>query len=149
MSTLEHTSGSLRAPDDDTDDLIVSVVIPCLNEAENIEACVKSALEALATSGILGEVLVADNASEDGSAELAEAAGARVIHEPRRGYGSAYLAGFRAAHGRYIVMADAALPYDFGETHRFVDQRALGADLVVGNRMVRIRPGAMPPLHRY
>src|SRR5689334_1215872 len=148
MSTLEHTSGTgFRTSDEDMDELIVSVVIPCLNEAENIEACVKSALEALQTSGIRGEVLVADNASEDGSAELAEAAGARVIHEPRRGYGSAYLAGFRAARGRYIVMADADLTYDFAEIPRFVEQLDAGAELGVGDRMDNIHPGAMPWPH--
>src|SRR3954470_24660204 len=147
MSTLQHTGGA-PARDEETDELIVSVVIPCLNEAENIEACVKSALEALETSGIAGEVLVADNASEDGSAELAEAAGARVIHEPRRGYGSAYLAGFRAARGRYIVMADADLTYDFAEIPRFVEHLEAGADLVMGDRMDQIQPGAMPWLHR-
>src|SRR4051794_2859258 len=149
MSTLEHTSGSLRAPDDDTDELIVSVVIPCLNEAENIEACVTAALEALKTSGIPGEVLVADNASEDGSAELATAAGARVVVEPRRGYGSAYLAGFAAARGRYIVMGDADLTYDFAEIPRFVEKLEDGAELVMGDRMDNIHPGAMPWLHRY
>jgi hypothetical protein len=148
MSTLQHTGGA-PARDEETDELIVSVVIPCLNEAENIEACVKSALEALETSGIAGEVLVADNASEDGSAELAEAAGARVIHEPRRGYGSAYLAGFRAARGRYIVMADADLTYDFAEIPRFVEHLDAGSDLVMGDRMDQIQPGAMPWLHRY
>src|SRR4051812_16328902 len=93
----------------------VSVVIPCLNEAENIEACVKRAFDALRDAGIPGEVVVADNASEDGSPELAAAAGARVVHEPRRGYGSAYLAGFDAARGDYIVMADADMTYDFNE----------------------------------
>jgi glycosyltransferase involved in cell wall biosynthesis len=150
MSTLEHTGGAdLRARDEDADELIVSVVIPCLNEAENIEACVKSALEALQTSGISGEVVVADNASEDGSAELAAAAGARVINEPRRGYGSAYLAGFRGARGRYIVMADADLTYDFAEIPRFVEHLDAGADLVMGDRMDQIQPGAMPWLHRY
>jgi hypothetical protein len=148
MSTLQHTGGA-PARDEETDELIVSVVIPCLNEAENIEACVKSALEALETSGIAGEVLVADNASEDGSAELAEAAGARVIHEPRRGYGSAYLAGFRAARGRYIVMADADLTYAFAEIPRFVEHLDAGSDLVMGDRMDQIQPGAMPWLHRY
>src|SRR3954451_25195700 len=98
MSTLQHTGGA-PARDEETDELIVSVVIPCLNEAENIEACVKSALETLETSGITGKVLVADNAAEDGATKPAEAAGARVIHEPRRGYGSAYLSLFRAACG--------------------------------------------------
>jgi glycosyltransferase involved in cell wall biosynthesis len=131
------------------DELVVSVVIPCLNEQENIERCVTSALEALKEAGIRGEVVVADNASEDLSAELATAAGARVVHEPRRGYGSAYLAGFAAARGRYIVMGDADLTYDFHEIPRFVEKLDDGAELVMGDRMDNIHPGAMPWLHRY
>ena len=128
---------------------LVSVVIPCLNEAENIEACVRAALATIAKHDLDGEVVVADNDSEDGSAELAAGAGARVIVEPRRGYGSAYLAGFAAARGRYIVMADADLTYDFEEIPRFVEHLEAGADLVMGDRMDRIQPGAMPWLHRY
>jgi glycosyltransferase involved in cell wall biosynthesis len=131
------------------DDLIVTVVIPCLNEEQNIEQCVGIALEVLERTGIKGEVVVADNDSEDRSAELASAAGARVIHEPRRGYGSAYLAGFAAARGRYIVMADADLTYDFNEIPRFVEHLESGSDLVMGDRMDNIQPGAMPWLHRY
>jgi glycosyltransferase involved in cell wall biosynthesis len=149
MSTLQHTSGPHSRADHETDELVVSVVIPCLNEAENIEQCVQSALEALTRSGLSGEVVVADNASEDDSAALAEAAGARVVHEPRRGYGSAYLAGFQAARGRYIVMGDADLTYDFGEIPKFVEHLEAGADLVMGDRMDSIQPGAMPWLHRY
>jgi glycosyltransferase involved in cell wall biosynthesis len=132
-----------------TSEPLVSVVIPCLNEEGNIERCVALALEVLQESGLSGEVVVADNASEDNSAELAAAAGARVIHEPRRGYGSAYLAGFDAARGRYIVMADADLTYDFREIPRFVEQLEAGAELVMGDRMDNIHPGAMPWLHRY
>jgi hypothetical protein len=128
---------------------VVSVVIPCLNEAENIEQCVAVALEAMAGAGIAGEVLVADNASEDGSAELAERAGARVVHEPVRGYGSAYLAGFAAARGEYIVMADADLTYDFNEIPRFLAALEEGGDMVIGDRMGNIHPGAMPWHHRY
>jgi glycosyltransferase involved in cell wall biosynthesis len=128
---------------------LVSVVIPCLNEEANIERCVREALDALASSGLSGEVLVVDNASEDRSAELAAAAGARVIREARRGYGSAYLAGFAAARGSYIVMADADLTYDFGEIPTFVAKLNDGAQLVMGNRMDNIKPGAMPWLHRY
>ena len=109
----------------------------------------RAALDALTTSGIPGEVVVADNASEDRSAELAAAAGARVVHEPRRGYGSAYLAGFAAARGRYIVMGDADLTYDFHEIPRFVEKLDEGAELVMGDRMDNIHPGAMPWLHRY
>jgi glycosyltransferase involved in cell wall biosynthesis len=131
------------------DQIVVSVVIPCLNEEENIEACVGAALEAMREAGIAGEVVVADNASEDRSAELAAAAGARVVHEPRRGYGSAYLAGFAAARGRYIVMGDADLTYDFREIPRFVEKLEDGAELVMGDRMDNIHPGAMPWLHRY
>jgi glycosyltransferase involved in cell wall biosynthesis len=98
---------------------------------------------------IEGEVIVADNASDDNSAQLAEAAGARVVEERRRGYGSAYLAGFSAARGEYIVMADADLTYDFEDIPRFVSELAAGGDLVMGDRMDNIHPGAMPWLHRY
>jgi glycosyltransferase involved in cell wall biosynthesis len=131
------------------DEPLVSVVIPCLNEAESIEACVRSALQVLDEDGMRGEVVVADNDSEDGSGALAEAAGARVVHEARRGYGSAYLAGFAAARGRYIVTADADQTYDFAEIPHFVAQLEEGADMVIGNRMNNILPGAMPWLHRY
>ncbi|HUN79057.1 MAG TPA: glycosyltransferase family 2 protein [Solirubrobacteraceae bacterium] len=128
---------------------LLSVVIPCLNEAENIERCVRSARQALELAGIDGEVVVADNDSHDGSAELAEGAGARVVRQPIRGYGSAYLAGFAAARGEFIVMADADLTYDFGEIPRFLAELEAGADLVMGDRMQNIRPGAMPWHHRY
>jgi glycosyltransferase involved in cell wall biosynthesis len=149
MSTIQPTTPPLAEALPSEDDLIVSVVIPCLNEEDNIESCVRRALEAMAAAGIPGEVVVADNASEDRSAELARAAGARVVTEPRRGYGSAYLAGFAAARGRYLVMADADLTYDFAEIPRFVEQLDAGAELVMGDRMDNIHPGAMPWLHRY
>jgi glycosyltransferase involved in cell wall biosynthesis len=128
---------------------LVSVVIPCLNEAENIEQCVVTALGAMAGAGIAGEVIVADNGSVDGSAAIAELAGARVVHEPVRGYGSAYLAGFAAARGAYIVMADADLTYDFNEIPRFLATLEAGADMIIGDRMQNIQPGAMPWHHRY
>ena len=147
MSTIE--TPAKRSPDDAVQTPLVSVVIPCLNEAENIEECVRRAREAMERNGIPGEVIVADNDSEDGSAELAAAAGARVVHEPRRGYGSAYLAGFAAARGEYIVMGDADLTYDFNEIPRFVAELDKGAQLVMGDRMDNIHPGAMPWLHRY
>jgi glycosyltransferase involved in cell wall biosynthesis len=149
MSTAEQTRIAAPAPGAASPTPLVSVVIPCLNEAENIEACVAAALEVLQRSGLNGEVVVADNASEDGSAELAAAAGARVVHEARRGYGSAYLAGFAAARGDYIVMADADLTYDFREIPRFVRALQGGAEMVIGDRMGNIQPGAMPWLHRY
>src|ERR1700689_3036345 len=128
---------------------LLSVIIPCLNEAENIELCVKAAWSAIELAGIAGEVIVSDNGSEDGSAELAAAAGALVVHEPRRGYGSAYIAGFAAARGTYIVMADADLTYDFNEIPSFLHELQAGADMVIGDRMQNIPPGAMPWLHRY
>ena len=127
----------------------VSVVIPCLNEAENIEECVRRSLAALAAAGIAGEVVVADNDSTDGSADLAVAAGARVVHERRRGYGSAYLAGFGAARGEYIVMLDADMTYPFDDIPKFVDALRDGAQLVMGDRMDNIQPGAMHWMHRY
>jgi glycosyltransferase involved in cell wall biosynthesis len=147
VSTIEQ---STSAPgQDEVTEPLVSVVIPCLNEEENIEACVAAALDALRDAGLSGEVVVADNASEDRSAELATAAGARVIHEPRRGYGSAYLAGFAAARGKYIVMGDADLTYDFNEIPNFVRELEDGAQLVMGDRMDNIQPGAMHWLNRY
>jgi glycosyltransferase involved in cell wall biosynthesis len=149
MSTVERTRPILPEGAKGARPLLVSVVIPCLNEADNIERCVSAARHALDQNQIDGEVLVVDNASEDDSARLAEEAGARVILERRRGYGSAYLAGFAAANGRYIVMADADLTYDFNEIPRFVAALDEGAELVMGDRMDNIHPGAMPWLHRY
>jgi glycosyltransferase involved in cell wall biosynthesis len=149
LSTLQPSTPPLALAADVDERLDVTVVIPCLNEEDNIEACVQRAHEVMTERGIRGEVVVADNASEDHSAELAAAAGARVVREPRRGYGSAYLAGFAAARGRYIVMADADLTYDFGDIPRFVEQLDAGAELVMGDRMDNIHPGAMPWLHRY
>ena len=127
----------------------LSIVIPCLNEAESIEIVVRKALETMAASGIEGDVIVADNGSTDRSAELAREAGARVVSEPRRGYGSAYRAGFDAARGTYVLMGDADDNYDFAEIPRFLAGLRDGADMVIGNRMADIRPGAMPWLHRY
>ena len=126
----------------------VSVVIPCLDEAETIAECVARARAVLDGSGLAGEVIVVDNGSTDGSGALARAAGALVVEEPRRGYGSAYLAGLAVAKGEYIVMVDADLTYDFREIPRFVQQLEDGAQLVVGNRMGSIAPGAMPWLSR-
>jgi glycosyltransferase involved in cell wall biosynthesis len=149
MSSTQATNLPSRSAPDTGHEPLVSVVIPCLNEAENIERCVALARQGLDAGGFRGEVIVVDNASEDDSAELARAAGATVVQERRRGYGSAYLAGFSAARGRYIVMADADLTYDFNEIPRFVRELEEGADFVVGDRMDNIHPGAMPWLHRY
>lgn len=130
------------------DVVLVSVVIPCLNEAESIAQCVAAAHRVLDDHDLDGEVLVVDNGSDDGSAALAQLAGARVVEEPRRGYGSAYLAGFSEARGDYIVMIDADLTYDFEEIPRFVRELEAGAELVMGNRMQAVQPGAMPLLSR-
>lgn len=129
---------------------LVSVVMPCLNEAETVARCVAEARAALAKSGLAGEVLVADNGSTDGSQALAAAAGARVVDVPGRGYGAALEGGFAAARGTYVVMGDADLSYDFGAVPDFVKALEAGADLVMGSRFAgRIEDGAMPPLHRW
>ncbi|CAJ63696.1 putative dolichol-p-glucose synthetase; glycosyltransferase [Frankia alni ACN14a] len=129
----------------------VSVVMPCLNEEDSVGVCVRKALAGLAAAGAVGEVVVVDNGSTDRSAELAEEAGARVVHETRRGYGNAYLAGFAAARGRLIVMGDADDSYDFSDlTALLAPLRAGRADYVLGSRFAgKILPGAMPWLHRY
>ncbi len=129
--------------------LDVSVVIPCLNEAGSIANCVLAARNALADGHYDGEVVVVDNGSTDGSGALATAAGARVIDEPRRGYGNAYLTGLSVARGEFIVMLDADLTYDAGELPRFVAELEDGGDLVLGDRMKGIQPGAMPWLHQH
>jgi glycosyltransferase involved in cell wall biosynthesis len=126
----------------------VSVVIPCLNEAENIEQCVSRAHAVIDAHAIAGEVIVVDNGSEDGSGDLARAAGATVVEEPRRGYGQAYLSGFEVASGDYIVMIDADLTYDFDEIPRFLDELDQGAELVMGNRLRGVQPGAMSLMSR-
>lgn len=128
----------------------VSVVMPCLNEAASVARCVAQARAALERSGLSGEVVVADNGSEDGSPALAADAGARVVHATTRGYGAAYLAGLRAARGRYLVLGDADGTYDFAAVPAFVAKLRQGHDLVLGSRFAgQILPGAMPWLHRY
>jgi glycosyltransferase involved in cell wall biosynthesis len=119
----------------------VSVVIPCLNEEASIQRCVTEARRALEEQGCDGEVIVADNGSEDRSAEIARGAGALVVHEPRRGYGSAYLAGFAAAQGEYIVMADADLTYDFADIPRFVSKLDEGNPVLTGILNLFFRTG--------
>lgn len=128
----------------------VSIVMPCLNEAETVATCVRKARSWLASAGIVGEVLVVDNGSTDRSPELAEAAGAHVIHEERRGYGNAYLRGFAEARGDVIVMGDADDTYDFSRLDDLIKPLGDGYDMVVGNRFSGgIGPGAMPWAHRY
>lgn len=124
--------------------------MPCLNEAESIEVCVSKAIRYLRDHSIDGEVLVSDNGSSDGSSEIAERAGARVVTTLAKGYGSALLNGIDMARGTYIIMGDADDSYDFSDLDEFVKNLRDGADLVMGNRFAGgIMPGAMPPLHRY
>jgi hypothetical protein len=131
-------------------DVEVSVVIPCLNEANSIGICVLKAMEAFRAAGLHGEVVVADNGSTDGSIEIAEKLGARVVRVEARGYGSALRAGIAAAQGAFIVMGDADDSYDFGEVPRFVEKWRQGNDVVMGNRFRgEIKPGAMPWHHKY
>jgi len=131
-------------------DLEISFVIPCLNEEEAIESVVRDAIDAIAALGVAGEVIVVDNASEDRSAELATAAGAVVVEEPRRGYGSAYLAGLPAARGRFVVMTDADRTYDLSALPEMLEKLRDGADVVLGTRFKgEILPGAMPWTNRY
>jgi hypothetical protein len=135
---------------DDAAVVEVSVVMPCLDEARTVDRCVGKAVAELERLGVRGEVIVADNGSTDGSPDLARAAGARVVHVERRGYGSALQAGIAAARGRYVIMGDADDSYDFGNLGPFVEQLRAGYDLVMGNRFRGgIRPGAMPWHHRY
>ena len=147
MPTITSTA---QAPRFATETVDVSVVIPCLNESETIATCIIKARRSMERAGLHGEVVVADNGSMDGSPEIAATAGARVVHETRKGYGSAYLAGFAAARGRFIVMGDGDDTYDFDEVDRFVEPLMDGADMVMGSRLRgTIHKGAMPPLHRY
>jgi glycosyltransferase involved in cell wall biosynthesis len=132
------------------EDIEVSVVMPCLNEARTVGRCIDKARAALEALGVVGEVLIADNGSTDGSPEIARAHGARVVPIERRGYGSALMGGIAAARGRYVVMGDADDSYDFTRLGPFLEQLRAGAELVMGNRFQGgIRPGAMPWLHRY
>jgi len=128
----------------------LTVVMPCLNEAETVATCVRKAIGFLAESGITGEVLIADNGSTDGSQRLAEAEGARVVDVTEKGYGNALMGGIVAAKGKYVIMGDADDSYDFTNLMPFVEELRKGADLVMGNRFKGgIAPGAMPPLHKY
>jgi hypothetical protein len=130
--------------------LDLTVLMPCLNEAETVAVCVGKAMTWLAASGLRGEVVVADNGSTDGSQEFARVAGARVVDVPTKGYGAALQAGIDAARGRWVIMGDADDSYDFSALDPFVAALGDGADLVMGNRFAGgIAPGAMPLLHRY
>lgn len=128
----------------------LTILMPCLNEAETLAICIRKAKNYLERSGVNGEVLISDNGSTDGSQLIAERLGARVVHVPRKGYGAALIAGIDAAKGRYIIMGDSDDSYDFSKLDGFVERLRAGADLVMGNRFRGgIADGAMPPLHRY
>src|ERR1700675_1798660 len=130
--------------------LDVSVVIPCLNEANSLAFCVEKAISSFRAAGLRGEVIVADNGSTDGSIEIAEFNGATVLRVSERGYGAALKAGIAASRGEFVIMGDADDSYDFSEVPNFVKQLRQGFDLVMGNRFRGgIKPGAMPPLHKY
>lgn len=130
--------------------LEVSVVMPCLNESQTLRSCIEKAQSALREHGIAGEVVVADNGSTDGSQQIAEQAGARVVHVGAKGYGAALRGGIEAARGKFVLMGDADDSYDFGHAPRFVAKLREGYDLVMGNRFKGgIQPRAMPALHRY
>jgi glycosyltransferase involved in cell wall biosynthesis len=148
LSAVKSTSPP--APAEAPRPLELTVLMPCLNEAETIEVCVVKALRYLERAGVDGEVLVADNGSNDGSQALAQAAGARVVAVPERGYGAALMGGIRAARGRFVIMGDGDDSYDFENLDGMVEHLRDGADLVMGNRFKGgIAPGAMPFLHRY
>jgi hypothetical protein len=150
-TVVEVRDTSAAAPFERRNESIeLSIVMPCLNEAETVGLCVRKARAFLETSGIHGEVVVADNGSTDGSPEIAIAEGARVVLVEIRGYGAALRGGIAAARGRFIVIGDADDSYDFADLMPFVEKLRTGADLVMGNRFRGgIEPGAMPFLHRY
>ena len=137
-------------PDSLVGDVELSIVMPCLNEAQSVGSCIAKASNFLERAGVRGEIIVADNGSTDGSIEISQSFGARVVRVKRRGYGAALSGGFRAACGRFLIMGDADDTYDFSDLMPFVQEFRRGADLVIGNRFLGgIQSGAMPPLHRY
>jgi hypothetical protein len=152
IAALDRASAdeSDEQPHDEVRSLELSILMPCLNEAETIETCILQARDFLSRSAVSGEVIVADNGSTDGSIALAEQLGARVVRVAERGYGAALIGGTSAACGRYVIMADADDSYDFSNLSPFLEKLRAGYDLVVGNRFRGgIENNAMPLLHRY
>ena len=148
MLDLHPRAEPRQAPEADACEL--TILMPCLNEAETLATCIRKARDFLARSGVVGEVLIADNGSTDGSQAIAVVNGARVVPIAEKGYGSALIGGIRAARGRYVIMGDSDDSYDFSRLEAFVDKLRQGYALVMGNRFKGgIKPGAMPPLHRY
>jgi hypothetical protein len=149
MTSAVSTEPAAASITRDTD-VEVSIVMPCLNERESIAHCIEQAEAALRRLGVNGEIVVSDNGSTDGSAEIARSLGVIVVEQPKRGYGNAYLKGFASARGKYIVMADADGTYDFSQLPRFLALLREGYDLVTGDRTGgQTGAGAIPPLHRY
>src|SRR5579863_2986065 len=145
-SSVKGSDGGLVRPVE----LELTILMPCLNEAETIGVCIRKAQAFLARKGVAGEVVVADNGSTDESREIARQHGARLVNASTRGYGAALLGGIEAARGRYIVMGDADDSYDFSSLDEYLEQLRGGADLVMGNRFRGgIAPGSMPFIHRY
>jgi glycosyltransferase involved in cell wall biosynthesis len=138
---------------EDQPELELSVVMPCLNEADTLATCIRKAQTGIARAGVQAEIIIADNGSSDGSIEIAKAAGARVIHVKERGYGHALQAGIQAAAGKYVIMGDADDSYDFQDIPKFVAKLREGFELVQGCRLPdgggTVLPGAMPFLHRW
>jgi glycosyltransferase involved in cell wall biosynthesis len=150
MGTVLTSEDTQSARTDLSHGVEVSVVIPCLNEANSLAFCVDKAMGAFEAARLCGEVVVADNGSTDGSIQIAEEHGARVIRVEERGYGAALRAGIAGARGSFIIMGDADDSYDFADVPRFVEKLREGNDIVMGNRFRgEIKPGAMPPLHKY
>ena len=150
MKTTLASEGALPDSAATSRPVNVSVVIPCLNEANSLAYCVDKAMDAFRKAGLSGEVVVADNGSTDGSVQIAEEHGARVLRVSERGYGAALRAGIAAARGPFIIMGDADDSYDFTDVPRFVEKLREGFDVVMGNRFRGgIKPGAMPSLHKY
>ncbi len=148
VSQSRPKSPSLDDPG--TEAVELSVVMPCLNEAKTLEACILKIQKTFWETEVSGEIIVADNGSSDGSPEIASRLGARVVHVLKPGYGNALMGGIAAASGKYIIMGDADASYDFGHIPRFLEQLRAGAALVMGNRFQGgIQPHAMPPLHQY
>lgn len=142
-STETHSSDTRTACE-------LTILMPCLNEAQTLGTCIRKAQGFLERAGINGEVLVSDNGSSDGSRDIALSLGARITPVTERGYGAALLGGIRAARGRYVIMGDADDSYDFSRLDAFIQKLRAGYELIMGNRFRGgIHPGAMPPLHRY
>jgi glycosyltransferase involved in cell wall biosynthesis len=150
LLNADSLNTSAESLNTNAESLELTILMPCLNEAETLETCIRKAQEFLTTSGVRGEILVADNGSTDGSRDIAERAGARVVPVAERGYGAALIGGIDAARGTYTIMGDADDSYDFTDLMPFVEQLRGGSDLVMGNRFKGgIAPGAMPRSHKY